>query len=332
MAKLHWQRVMPRSERTTYRWPLLLTTQPSTLIPLGLNYTIIDDFSLWRLSGIYRLCLEQFTKITNSVTMWSIFLIFILHTVTVFNPCLNSLGRRWEVGARLLHAGGQCLHHCLLHHRPQQLWERLRVANPVASYPASWKHSHHPCGKQKWLSTLSRGGGGRWVHSCDAYRSHTCIIARWCCVKLVLWGQAMVSHNPDLPWQRVGLARWCSTASSSKPLPPSTTTFTSSSRASWGRFDWGETAKRWTNAGVPSTSEKRASPKRPDASWIGLWRRTTRRWPWRSAQNPAMTSRFCESTSAQVVSTLIYWTLDHLLRYGWWLRQREFVCKIHPLF
>lgn len=57
------------------------------------------------------------------------------------------------------------------------------------------------------------------------------------CDDVVLWGQTMVLHNPDLPWQRVGLAQWCSIASSSKPAPPSTTTFTSSSRASCVRFD-----------------------------------------------------------------------------------------------
>ncbi len=63
-----WKK-LPCSEQATYSWPLLLTTQPSTLIAPGPNYTAIDDSPLWGLSANKAFLVSRIGRdITETIT------------------------------------------------------------------------------------------------------------------------------------------------------------------------------------------------------------------------------------------------------------------------
>lgn len=78
--------------------------------------------------------------------------------------------------------------------------------------------------------------------------------------------------------QRAELALWCLTASSSRRRRRCSTTWPSCLRAWSARSASVTTGARPSSVDVPSTSAKRALPRRPGASWTGWWLATTSAW------------------------------------------------------
>ena len=114
----------------------------------------------------------------------------------------------------------------------------------------------------------------------------------WLCAWRVKSAAPLTLLSPScFPHQKGERVPWCSTASSSRPLRPSSTTSRSCLRASCGRSASGGTARRRTSGGWPTRSGARASPGKPGASGARSWPKTTRTWPSSSSPNPATTSR-----------------------------------------
>lgn len=116
--------------------------------------------------------------------------------------------------------------------------------------------------------------------------------AAWLCAWRVKSAAPLTLLSPScFPHQKGERVPWCSTASSSRLLRPSSTTSRSCLKASCGRSASGGTARRRTSGGWPTRSGGRASPGKPGASGVRSWPKTTRTWPSSSSPSPATTSR-----------------------------------------